>query len=100
MTASPALLLALYCAAIALFSAAGGLLPERVRMTHTRTQGAMSFVSGLMLGVAFYHLLPHSIAILGGAAAVDTAMWWLVVGLIAMLLLLRTFHFHQHEFAG
>ena len=99
MTVSPTLLLVLYCIAIAAFSLAGGLLPNRVRMTHTRTQSAMSFVSGLMLGVAFYHLLPHSVTLFGGAGAVDLSVRWLVFGLIVMLLLLRLFHFHQHDFS-
>lgn len=100
MTASPAILLVAYCFAIALFSLVGGLLPNWVRMTHTRTQLIMSFVSGLMLGVAFYHLLPHSIALVGGPLAADVTVWWLMVGLIAMLLLLRMFHFHQHDFSS
>lgn len=97
MSASPTLLLLIYCFAIACFSMAGGLLPSWVKMTHTRTQLIMSLVSGLMLGVAFYHLLPHSIALSGEP---DSAVWWLMVGLIFMLLLLRMFHFHQHDFSG
>ncbi len=96
---SPIFLLSLYCLAIALFSLLGGLLPNWVQMTHTRTQLIMSFVSGLMLGVAFYHLLPHSIALQGHTGAADVSMWWLMVGLIVMLLLLRMFHFHQHDFS-
>jgi zinc and cadmium transporter len=99
MSASPALLLVGYCLIIALFSLLGGLLPNWVRMTHTRTQVIMSFVSGLMLAVAFYHLLPHSIALVGGPMAADVSVWWLMIGLIAMLLLLRMFHFHQHDFS-
>ncbi len=100
MTLSTTLLLLIYCAAIALFSLAGGLLPNWVRMTHTRMQLVMSFVSGLMLGVAFYNLLPHSVAVAGGVEAVDTAVWWLMCGLIVMFLLLRLLHFHQHDFSG
>lgn len=100
MSASPTLTLLAYSVAIACFSLVGGLLPNWVRMTHTRTQLVMSLVSGLMLGVAFYHLLPHSIAISGQAGAVDNSVWWLMVGLITMLLLLRMFHFHQHDFSG
>jgi zinc and cadmium transporter len=100
MTASPTLLLVLYCLAIAGFSLVGGLLPNWVKMTHTRTQVIMSFVSGLMLGVAFYHLLPHSIALVGGEHGADTSVWWLMIGLIVMLLLLRLFHFHQHDFSN
>jgi len=99
MTVSPTILLVLYCAAIALFSLVGGLLPNWVRMTHTRTQVAMSAVSGLMLGVAFFHLLPHSVAMVGGAGAIDVSVRWLMSGLIIMLLLLRMFHFHQHDFS-
>jgi len=99
MAISPALLLLLYCIAIAGFSLVGGLLPGVVRMTHTRTQLIMSTVSGLMLGVAFYHLLPHSVALYGGVSGIDIAVWWLMIGLIAMLLLLRLFHFHQHDFS-
>jgi zinc and cadmium transporter len=100
MTASPTLLLFFYCIAIAGFSLVGGLLPNWVKMTHTRTQLVMSFVSGLMLGVAFYYLLPHSVAMLGGPDAVHISVWWLMVGLIVMLLLLRLFHFHQHDFSS
>jgi len=100
MSASPTLLLVLYCIAIAGFSLVGGLLPNWIKMTHTRTQLVMSFVSGLMLGVAFYHLLPHSVALVGGDHGADTSVWWLMIGLIAMLLLLRLFHFHQHDFSS
>ena len=99
MNLAPTLLLALYCVAIAAFSLVGGLLPNWVRMTHTRTQVAMSLVSGLMLGVAFYHLLPHSIVMLGGPAATDVSVQWLMLGLVTMLVLLRMFHFHQHDFS-
>ena len=99
MSPSPTSLLVLYCLAIAGFSLLGGLLPGWVRMTHTGTQAVMSLVSGLMLGVAFFHLLPHSTALLGGAHGVDTAVWWLMAGLITLLLLLRVFHFHQHDFS-
>ncbi|MFT4613197.1 MAG: zinc and cadmium transporter [Bacteroidia bacterium] len=100
MTTAPAALLTLYCVAIASFSLLGGLLPQWVRMTHTRTQLIMSLVSGLMLGVAFYHLLPHSVILFGDAAAIDTAVGWLMMGLISMFLLLRLFHFHQHDFSA
>lgn len=96
---SPTLLLIIYCLAIAGFSLVGGLLPSWIKMTHTRTQLVMSLVAGLMLGVAFYHLLPHSLALLDANGGADTAVWWLMLGLIVMLLLLRVFHFHQHDFS-
>lgn len=97
MSEHPFLLLLLYSVAIVLVSLVGGSLPQRVRMTHTRTQLAMSLVSGLMLGVAFFHLLPHAVVMGSGEGALDTAMNWLLAGLVAMLLLLRMFHFHQPD---
>ncbi|MFV0478834.1 MAG: ZIP family metal transporter [Parahaliea sp.] len=99
MSASPVFLLSFYCVAIAVFSLMGGWITQRIRMTHNRTQLMMSFVSGLMLGVAFYHLLPHSMALFGGDHAADETVWWLMIGLVVMLLLLRLFHFHQHDFS-
>lgn len=87
-----------YCGAIAIGSYAGGMLPRLITMTHTRTQLAMSAVSGLMLGVAFYHLLPHALAEFGEGYGIDDVVWWLMIGLVSMLLLLRLFHFHQHDF--
>ncbi|MFO7553555.1 MAG: ZIP family metal transporter [Haliea sp.] len=100
MQMTPEVLLVAYCIAIAVLSLAGGLLPNWVQMTHTRTQLVMSFVSGLMLGVAFYHLLPHSIALQPSAQGADVSVWWLMIGLITMLMLLRMFHFHQHDFSA
>jgi zinc and cadmium transporter len=100
VSSGPLLLLAGYSAAIVAASLLGGWLPSLVAMTHTRTQLVMSFVAGLMLGVALYHLLPHAITQLGGAVAIDTVMWWVMAGLVLMLLLLRSFHFHQHDFSA
>ena len=57
----------------------------------------MSFVAGLMLGVACYHLLPHAIMTLPGEHRVDLAVWWMMMGLLSMFVLLRAFHFHQHS---
>jgi len=65
-------------------------------MTHTGTQIMMSFVAGLMLGIAFYQLLPHAIDTLPAETGVEGAMWWLMAGLLFMFVLLRAFHFHQH----
>jgi len=100
MSSGPLILLAAYSAAIVAASLLGGWLPSLVRMTHTRTQLVMSFVAGLMLGVALFHLLPHAISQIGGPRAIDTAVWWVVIGLVVMLLLLRSFHFHQHDFSA
>jgi zinc and cadmium transporter len=103
MNAEAMMTLAGYSLAIVAASLLGGWLPAMVRMTHTRTQVIMSFVAGLMLGVALYHLLPHGLlqleSVQGSVGAIDTAVWWVMLGMILMLLLLRLFHFHQHDFS-
>src|SRR5580658_5008899 len=86
--------LSLYCVVIVAASILGGYVPLLVRLTHTRMQIMMSFIAGLMLGVSFFHLLPHAIVEIG---SVDDAILWMTGGFVVMLLLLRAFHFHQHE---
>ena len=86
-------LLVSYCVLVALASLTGGLLPTLIRMTHLRTQLLMSFVSGLMLGIAILHLLPHSIEILGSSSR---SAYFTLGGMIGMFLLLRAFHSHSH----
>ena len=93
---TPMVLLLVYLPAIFGVSILGGWLPRRFQMTHTRTQLIMSLVAGLMLGVAFFHLIPH--AALAKTATIDFAMAWVMAGLVFMLVLLRLFHFHQHDF--
>ncbi|MFO0978853.1 MAG: ZIP family metal transporter [Planctomycetaceae bacterium] len=87
------LLLLGYCAAIILASIGGGWIPSLVRMTHTGMQTVISFVGGLMLGIAVFHLLPHS---LHGRQTPDAVAWWMMAGILTMFLLIRCFHFHHH----
>jgi zinc and cadmium transporter len=91
---SPLGLLAIYCLIILLGSLAGGLLPLVVRLTHTRMQVAISFVAGLMLGIAVLHLLPHSWQ---EFRSIDTVAWWLLGGFLAMFFIQRFFQFHHHD---
>ena len=90
-------LLALYGTALFAASLLGSGLPRLFRITHIRTQMVMSLISGLMLGVALLHLIPHAFA---AGQAIDTVMILTLSGLIFMLLLLRWFHSHQHDFAS
>ncbi len=90
---SPITTILLYCALIIVASLAGGFLPSLLRLTHTQMQVLMSFVGGLMLGVALLYLLPHAINELG---SVDTATIALLAGLLVMFFLIRIFHVHQH----
>lgn len=82
-----------YCILIALASAFGGALPGLVRFTHRRIQMTLSLVSGVMLGVALLHLLPHSMALVSK----NVAMIGCLTGLLVMFFLIRMFHFHQHD---
>lgn len=94
------LLLTAYAVAIAAASLVGGWLPSLIKASHTRTQMVMCLVAGLILGVALYHLLPHGVMRLKGPDAVETAAWWMVLGAVFMVTLLRVVHFHQHDFSS
>lgn len=86
-------LLTAYCVLIVAASVGGGWLPTLVRMTHLRTQLLMSFVAGLMLGIATLHLLPHSFEWIESTSQVGASM---LVGVLLMFVLLRVFHVHSH----
>jgi zinc and cadmium transporter len=105
--------LILYCLAIFIVSLAGGWLPMLVRLTHKRMELALSFVSGVMLGVAALLLLPHAFAARIEAADQSASpaaghahdlshdllapvMLWLLVGFLAMFIIERFFCFHHH----
>lgn len=90
---SPTLWLVLNCSFAILAALAGGWLPMFVRFTHRRSQLILSFVSGLMLGVAMFVLLPHALEADG---SVDRSMLAMMAGLLVMFGMLRAFHFHQH----
>ncbi|HET6423537.1 MAG TPA: ZIP family metal transporter [Planctomycetaceae bacterium] len=92
--------LTLYCVVVIAASMLGGLLPNLMRLTHTRLQLMMSLIGGLMLGVGMLHQLPHAVVILdqgGMSHALDWAMMWMLIGLVSMFFLLRMFHFHNHD---
>lgn len=65
-----------------------------MKFTHRRMQLVMSFVGGLMLGVALLHLLPHAFVEL---QSIDMLAGWLLAGLLTMFLLIRVLHVHAHE---
>ncbi|MCG6154426.1 ZIP family metal transporter [Rubinisphaera margarita] len=88
-----------YSAAIILASMLGGYLPSKVKLTHTRLQLLMSFVGGLMLGVALFHLLLHAI-IDSPREDMPQVMTGVGLGIMLMFLLLRAFHFHQHDLSA
>lgn len=90
---STIILLCVYSLLIAAGSYLGGWLPSVIKLTHVRMQIMMSLVSGLMLGVALLHLLPHSFEMLG---EVDLVAGGMLLGLLVMFFLMRLFHVHHH----
>lgn len=78
----------------------------RWRPGHRQLQLALSAVSGLMLGIAFFHLLPHALeggagageaAGAGDGAGLDGVMLAALAGFLAMFLLERFVCYHHHD---
>lgn len=88
------MLLAIYCVLVLLASLAGGWFLLFVHLTHTRLQTAVSFVAGLMLGIALLHFLPDAAAQLH---SLDQTVHWLLGGFLVMFFVQRFFHFHHHD---
>jgi zinc and cadmium transporter len=113
----PLVLLTYYCALILVASIAGGMIPVWFQLTHRWMQFAVSFVAGVMLGVAVLHMLPHAIADAAAAAAtrnndstdplitaatanaeaIHAAMFSLLAGMLAMFFVERFFSYHHHD---
>jgi zinc and cadmium transporter len=84
--------LVLFCGVIVGVSVLGGWLPLATILTHTRLQVYLSFSAGVMLGAAFFHMLPEAVR-LGSAATLH----WTAGGLLALFFLERFFAYHHHE---
>lgn len=87
-------LLAIYCALVLAASLAGGWLLLFIHLTHTRLQVAISFVAGLMLGIALLHFLPDAGEQLH---SFDRTARWVLGGFLTMFFVQRFFHFHHHD---
>lgn len=88
-----------YSAAVVLASVMGGMLPEWIRLTHSRMQLVISFVGGIMLGIAVFHMIPHALLATGGSVTgsdIAAVVKGVMFGLLATFFLLRFFQFHQH----
>jgi zinc and cadmium transporter len=79
------------------------MIPVWFQLTHRWMQFAVSFVAGVMLGVAVLHMLPHAIgeAVAASAAsqtsAVQSTMISLLAGMLAMFFIERFFSYHHHD---
>ncbi len=86
--------LSIYCVLVLLASLTGGWLLLAMRPTHSRLQTAVSFVAGLMLGVALLHFLPHAAE---DTHSLDETVRWVLGGFLAMFFLQRFFPHHHHD---
>ena len=84
---SPLRSLGLYTAAILCGALAGGVLPLLRRPT--RSDLGLSFSAGVMLGVAFFHMLPEAIALGGPAAAPAVLAGFLLLYLLERFVLVH-----------
>lgn len=97
------------CVLIMLASLVGGWVPLALRLTHRGMEIALSFVSGVMLGVGLLEMLPEAWAMRVEAArpvipesgaeppALEILLLWLLGGFLVMFLVERFFCFHHHE---
>jgi zinc and cadmium transporter len=118
----PTVLLAYYCALILVASIVGGMIPVWFQLTHRWMQFAVSFVSGVMLGIGVLHMLPHAMIDAAAAAnaiaaanpstaaatnspafnadAIQSIAVWLLVGMLVMFFIERFFSYHHHDVPG
>ncbi|HMC66255.1 MAG TPA: ZIP family metal transporter [Gemmataceae bacterium] len=88
--------LTVYCVAVLLFSMCGGYVPLVGRVSHTKLQFYLSASAGVMLGAAFFHVMPDARARLN-------PFWfgfWLSVGVVGMFFIERFIAPHTHEIDG
>ena len=86
--------LLVYSVLIIIASVLGGMLTQKIRVTHLGMQLIMSLVGGLILGVAILHMLPHAVS--AAPQHLNAIVFSMLLGVLGMLLLMRLFHAHQH----
>lgn len=77
----------------------GGLLPSFFQLKHSTTQIFMSAVAGFLIGVALFHIIPHSIEHINefhpGSGA-QQCMILVAVGIALMFGVMRLFGVYDH----
>jgi len=79
--------LALYTVAILAGALAGGAIPLVGKMT--RSDGLLAFSAGVMLGAAFFHMLPEAVEVAGNRALPFVAVGFLVLFLLERFVLVH-----------
>jgi zinc and cadmium transporter len=86
--------LLVYCAAIVIFSLSGGCLPLLRHTNHARLQLYLSLSAGVMLGAAFFHVMPDAMEMAGPLFG-----WWMSLGVVGLFCVERFLAPHSHEAA-
>src|SRR5437868_3985934 len=81
-----------YSVGILLFSLCGGFLPLVWRPGHARLQVYLSLSAGVMLGAAFFHLMPEALEMAGPLFG-----WWISLGVVGLFCIERFLAPHTHE---
>jgi len=84
--------IAVYSLAVLVVSMVGGLLPLANRITHNRLQLYLSASAGVMLGAAFFHIIPDAVEFSGANFG-----WWMSLGVVGLFCIERFIAPHTHE---
>jgi zinc and cadmium transporter len=85
----------IYSLLVVLFSLAGGYFPMIGQITHTKLQYYLSASAGVMLGAAFFHIMPEAMA-----NAKTSFGWWMSLGVVGLFCIERFIAPHSHEING
>ncbi len=88
--------LTLFSVLIGLFALVGGLLPFRGQVTHTKLQFYLTFSAGVMLGAAFFHVMPDALEQSGK----EYFGWWMALAVVGLFCIERFIAPHSHEVNG
>jgi zinc and cadmium transporter len=87
--------LALYSVLILLFSMFGGSIPFLGKVTHSRLQFYLTASAGVMLGAAFFHVMPDAVKY-----SKEYFGWWMALGVVGLFCIERFVAPHSHEMDG
>jgi zinc and cadmium transporter len=85
--------LAFYSILIGMFALLGGLLPFRGQISHTRLQFYLTLSAGVMLGAAFFHVMPDAIE----QAGKEYVGIWMALAVVGLFCIERFIAPHSHE---
>ncbi len=87
--------LTVYSLLVLLSSLFGGSLPFLGRVTHSKLQFYLSLSAGVMLGAAFFHVMPEAIEKFEGR--LDHFGWWMALAVVGLFCIERFIAPHSHE---